>query len=199
MRYDNDTSGERLTHFCEAVGELQRRLAEQDIWVRGGISIGQVHVEEGTNRVLGSGLVRAYGLEMQHAKYARIVLDTALVEYAGRKGNREFISLLNHGSGLGGPTTVYDWLHRPDVGVRFEQDVPFFLDYLSPTVRSRNLRKRILHLVEANLSKASIEHYPKYDWVRRYLMSLYEGPLRYGDSEALHKELEQARQRLAGA
>jgi len=64
---------------------MQGELINHGICMRGGVSLGDVHFEEGT--LYGPGFVRAYELESIYAKYPRIVIDPKLIEHI-RKDQR---------------------------------------------------------------------------------------------------------------
>lgn len=57
---------------------IQGELITEEILIRGGITLGDICVDE--NRVFGPGMVRAYQLESQLAKFPRIVLDPTLIK-----------------------------------------------------------------------------------------------------------------------
>jgi len=53
--------------------QIQNRVFHQGVPIRGGISIGNLFIQE--NKVFGAGLVKAYELEHYKAIYPRIILD----------------------------------------------------------------------------------------------------------------------------
>jgi hypothetical protein len=90
------------------LAEQQMSLAIQGVWVRGGISIGDVYVSPENGIVFGPALIRSYRLESAYAIYPRLVLDRGLVLHARDQG---FLPGLD------------DYIRRGEDGV-------YFLDYL---------------------------------------------------------------------
>ncbi|MGE0536653.1 MAG: hypothetical protein AB7O68_16905 [Pirellulales bacterium] len=92
-----------LWHELYSLVHAQARLIGAGCLLRGGMTIGQIAVEDGL--VFGPGLVRAYGLESEFAIYPRIVIDPVVFDTLendpllrskrhGLEGDREYIQQL---------------------------------------------------------------------------------------------------------
>ena len=65
--------------FMIYLQDLIHLFLTESILLRGGITIGKVvHTE---NVLMGTGMIRAYELESQFAKYPRIIIDNDLIDY----------------------------------------------------------------------------------------------------------------------
>lgn len=65
----------RMAFFIHSISRLQYDLATLcDIWTRGAVSYGKLHMNENTNEMAGEAFVSAYSLE-KFADYPRIVID----------------------------------------------------------------------------------------------------------------------------
>jgi hypothetical protein len=69
-------NGEGLEALCRAAEELSRRLLRQGYFARGAITKGRLY--HGPDIVFGPALVQAYHLEIEVAKYPRIVLPRSI-------------------------------------------------------------------------------------------------------------------------
>lgn len=72
LAVEDSEDGFRL--LLNAVRMLQSSLSVLDIWVRGGISFGEVFFKKEPNIVVGEGYIKAYLLEKQ-ASFPRIIID----------------------------------------------------------------------------------------------------------------------------
>ena len=70
--YDAEYNEGSLFHELIALVHMQAELANSGVFVRGGVSIGDIFLEE--NEVFGPALVRAYDLESQYANAPRIII-----------------------------------------------------------------------------------------------------------------------------
>jgi hypothetical protein len=96
----------------------QGQLIDSNIIIRGGITIGDVHISEG--RVFGPGLIQAYELESKYALYPRIIIDPSLIqEY---KTNR-LLKAERH--------SVEEELKYLEQLIRQGDDGMWFLDYVA--------------------------------------------------------------------
>ena len=67
-----------LFHELLDIGMMQGDLANENIYIRGGITIGEVSYESKT--IFGPGFIRAYDLESKIANYPRIVVDRKILD-----------------------------------------------------------------------------------------------------------------------
>lgn len=96
---------------------MQGELINHGICVRGGVSIGDVHVDDQT--LFGPGFVRAYELESVYANFPRIVVDPALIQQL--QEDKRLAS--NH-------NTLVDEFAYISKNIRRESDGIYFIDYL---------------------------------------------------------------------
>lgn len=84
----------RMAGFFHSISRLQYELATVcDIWTRGAISSGKLHIDELTNEMAGAAFVSAYSLE-KFADYPRIVIDPRVCA-AVRLNPAEFVLKIN--------------------------------------------------------------------------------------------------------
>jgi hypothetical protein len=67
-----------LFHELLDIGMMQGDLANENVYVRGGITIGEISSENET--IFGPGFIRAYDLESKIANYPRIVVDRKIFD-----------------------------------------------------------------------------------------------------------------------
>lgn len=96
---------------------MQGELINHGICVRGGVSIGDVHIDDQT--LFGPGFVRAYELESVYANFPRIVVDPALIQQLQK--DKRLASTHN---------TLADELAYIRKNIRRESDGIYFIDYL---------------------------------------------------------------------
>ncbi|MFG1191795.1 hypothetical protein [Xanthobacter flavus] len=70
--FDSEYSSGALFHEALSLVHAQGELISDGILLRGGMTTGDVHVED--NAIFGPGFIRAYGLESEFANYPRIVV-----------------------------------------------------------------------------------------------------------------------------
>lgn len=66
-----------LFHELLDIGMMQGDLANNNIYIRGGITVGDISYEDGN--IFGPGFIRAYDLESKIANYPRIVVDRKIL------------------------------------------------------------------------------------------------------------------------
>lgn len=96
---------------------IQGELINHGICVRGGVSIGDAHVDDQT--LFGPGFVRAYELESVYANFPRIVLDPALIQQLHE--DRRLASTHN---------SLQEEFAYISKNIRRESDGIYFVDYL---------------------------------------------------------------------
>jgi hypothetical protein len=88
--------------FFAAISLLQGLLAfEQDIWMRGSVSVGNLFIDETRNILVGPAFVQAYQLE-QNADYPRIIIDPRVCDRLSLTQNtfRDRINAAGNGENL---------------------------------------------------------------------------------------------------
>lgn len=162
----------KLANFVIALQMLQGELAEKDVWIRGGVSIGDVHFDEEKNIVFGPAFIEAYDLESKYAKYPRIILDQKFIEILGCQFAKEFIELLNKtaSDNFWPYRVLYVWrLGKTEMG-SFRKDYPLFIDYLAAYTNHEQYKKlESFALILRNASIRSPVAYEKFRWVGDYL------------------------------
>jgi hypothetical protein len=168
---------ERLKYVREfflAVSLLQAELALEDIWLRGGISIGELSFDVGKNIVFGPALIQAYDLESRHAKYPRVLVDQNLLGYLNCRTTYQFMVKLNSSVrddiAKWQSSIIFPW----GVGVKeynsFRRDYPLFIDYLVQfmvTERYAELESIVRNIQTS--SNSAPEAYEKLRWVGDYI------------------------------
>lgn len=96
---------------------MQGELINHGIFIRGGVSIGDVHADE--QMLFGPGFVRAYELESVYANFPRIVVDPALIQQLYK--DKRLASSHN---------TLVDEFDYISKNIRRESDGIYFIDYL---------------------------------------------------------------------
>ena len=75
---DKIDMGNLYMNLLYGLSEFLVQYTKEDIFFRGGITTGNLYYDEKLHFVFGSGLVKAYSLESNIAKYPRIVIDKEL-------------------------------------------------------------------------------------------------------------------------
>lgn len=175
-----EDNAESFVSLLKAIRTLQTYLARRDIWVRGGISVGEVHFDHKSNTVVGKGFINAYLLEKE-AIYPRVMIDPQIL---GKQAltRREFYKNLNKE-----PHERKDGklIHDYGVGghVRYTNDDSIFVCYANKLLsrslyeeRNRNPDQTSdIELVYEFLQKnlyGSQKHYSKYLWLKKYFQEV---------------------------
>lgn len=166
---------ERLRHFLLAIAIIQSTFATNNIWLRGGVSIGDVCFEPSQSFIVGPGYIQAYNLE-KIAKFPRVIVDVKIINELGFSTSQELIEAVNL-KGSGGvnfdnwkENILFDWKNIIQLNAPLKQDVPLFIDYFSTTIKDSKQMSHILSLLKQNLL-SGIPHFEKYHWVGNYLMN----------------------------
>lgn len=160
--YGTERSESTLLIELEDVALAQWLLARQGIFVRGGMTEGDILIS--TNRAFGPAFVRAYRLETQFASVPRIVLDPKLI--AELRKNR-----LLRARGKTLRSEIKDVRHQ----LRQSDDGLWFIDYLwviaedSSRSQRADLRQHKAMILEKGAGLDSSDKLvPKYTWLARY-------------------------------
>jgi hypothetical protein len=90
-----DLTTDNLRLLLRAVQTIQARCAIENIWIRGAITIGDIHFDRELNIVVGNGLTDAYLLESQE-KFPRVIIDPKILKVEfGFGTRRSFIKEYN--------------------------------------------------------------------------------------------------------
>jgi len=160
-----------LRQLCIAVKNIQAELAIHNIWLRGAISSGKTYFDQENNQIIGPAFINAYLLEEEIAIFPRVILDNKLLFELNYNGSDEFINAIN--TGTYSEIALYDWSKNIFIGkYSFDQDVPFFIDYLEG-VFSDDYKFNVISNNIKNGMYANSKVYKKYRWVANYLYSIY--------------------------
>jgi hypothetical protein len=157
-----------LFHEIIDLVHAQGELAHQGIFIRGGLTIGEIHQSDGV--IFGPAMVRAYDLESSFANYPRIVIDPDVFK-ALRTDQR--LHAEHHDV-----TQEIKYIKRL---VRKGDDGLYFIDYLG-AIRNEmdepeafpeylaDLKKEIVSQAVSAASNLSVLQ--KYLWMAKYLNSV---------------------------
>ena len=173
-----------LRYLLHVVETIQLRCALSDVWIRGGISWGELHHATNGGNVVGIALVKAYRLE-QEAKYPRVILDPSLipdffVPLKGAGDREELIKDVNltfNAPAYSG-TFLYDESKNKGNGYQgfFLDDVPFFVNYFGTLYEKRITeaeREKIGEYIRKRIySNYNPSIYSKYRWVVDYIKAI---------------------------
>jgi hypothetical protein len=170
--------------LCIALADLQYNLAKNDIWIRGGVSYGEMEISESSIndiqkflRMYGKPLIQAYEIESKIAKFPRVVIDPSLIESLGYTTSIEMIEDTNKDIDYANwrGDVLFLW---PNRNSRLVQDVPMFIDYLEYLFHDfghfeSNKSDIFVEVLRRNIN-GNPSHYEKYRWVADYLITKAE-------------------------
>ena len=162
-----------LRQLCIAVGKIQKKLALNDIWLRGAISSGKTFYDQANNQIVGPAYISAYQLEEELAIYPRVILDNRIINDLNFESSDEFIKEINNnGSNEEEYIALYDWNKNESVTNRnIEQDVLFFIDYLHDIINNSSELEDIYKNIKSNIY-SSTRISKKFRWVTNYLYTI---------------------------
>lgn len=169
-----DTESENthnLRQLCIAILSIQRKLVNNDIWIRGGISYGDTSFNESRNQIVGSAYIDAYLLEEKMAKYPRVILDNKIIKELKCKNSSCLINKINkhnQNNPLHLGNVLYDWNNSYNLDVMLEKDIPLFIDYMQ---LERKSMLKVIQFIEKN-TQQNLELYNKFKWVSKYLITI---------------------------
>lgn len=160
-----------LQYLLKAISIIQYRCACEDIWLRGGVSYGDIIYTD--SNIAGRAYIKAYQLETV-AEFPRVIVDAEMMRdlFQGLSAG-EMIQLINEPENsldtCNGP--LYDHTDIVARGTEFKNDYMFFVHYLSK-VRlkwEQDDFKNIWSHLRYNMYESSPSVYRKYRWVVEYL------------------------------
>lgn len=175
---------ENLKLLIQSIKTLQYFLARRDIWVRGGISYGEVYFNSNSKIIVGKGFINAYLLEKE-AKYPRVIIDPQILTKLDLT-RRQFYDQFNGQPNeyLTEGKLIHDYgLHNTP---RNTEDDTFFVCYASKTILKSSIDQPLLinegekdldmvyNHIRKNLYNSQ-KHYSKYLWLKKYFHeAIYE-------------------------
>ena len=187
---DPTRNTEILRQICIAVSKIQKRLALNDIWLRGAISCGETYFNEENNQIVGPAYIDAYLLEEDMAIYPRVILDNTIFQDLEFESSDDFIKEINKPDlNEERYIALYDWNKNKTITNRtIDQDVLFFIDYLESIVGNKIEFKQIYNNIKANIySNTRISR--KFRWVSNYLYTIALRDEYKNDTEIMRERL----------
>lgn len=162
-----------LRQLCIAVRRIQKKLALNNIWLRGAISSGKTYFDQDNNQIVGPAYINAYQLEEELAIYPRVILDNRIINDLNFDSSDEFIKEINYEKSENeSNVALYDWNKNEFItNHSIEQDVLFFIDYLYDVINSNEEFRKIYNNIKENLY-SSTKISKKYRWVTNYLYTI---------------------------
>jgi len=150
---------------------IQAKLSIQGIWLRGGLTFGEMYFDSEKNVVVGKALIEAINLEKQ-AIYPRVILSPKIVSMISDGNYRNFISHCNNGKE--GSKLIHDY--NTSVEYRITQNDSIFVSYahflISESLKSEEefvnskLMQALKSIKESLFSEQA--HYLKYKWLKDF-------------------------------
>jgi len=159
-------SVEEFITLLHAVQTIQAKLVLNDIWVRGGISFGEVFFDSRNHLVVGKGLIQAYQLESQ-AKYPRVIIDTPIILKIAQD-RMSFFELINPQKGS---SDLNRLLNVPHSDITNDN---FFVSYAHKVILELVIEldlERLYEILRLRLYSDS-NYYDKYHWVINYFQDV---------------------------
>ena len=176
---ERNSAFKHLRHLLNAVERIQYRCALQDVWIRGGISWGNLNHDI---NVVGEGLVKAYRLETT-ARFPRVLFDMNLIsgffekKYGGPENRTQLLNEINmtwgaveySGKFLFDRTKLENSFHG-----MFQDDGLLFIHFMNSVYEEEiETRLKLADTLRKRLyTAANPEVYAKYQWVVHYLLTL---------------------------
>lgn len=173
------TNIEDFISMLISIAKIQAILGTQNIWLRGGISIGKLHFDKNSPLIVGEGLINAYTLEEKLAIVPRILIDTKIINHFKTSKN-ELMETLNSKFN-GSPeyqNIIYNYLPLLEYNELYEDGFLYvsYTKYLICRVLNwDNLNSEygiiIIDFIKKfkNNMYSNSEYYPKYQWIRSHL------------------------------
>lgn len=168
---NTEANTEALTKLCKTIKLIQQKLALHNIWVRGGVSYGDIYFDNERKQVIGKGYINAFYLERDYAIYPRVILDNKIVGFLGFKTSEECICRINELE----ENLLYRWerdfhkvkdQHKIVYGIK--KDVSLFIDFIDME-DMKNLSIYANFIIDN--ANENIKIYPKYLWLAQYIIS----------------------------
>lgn len=162
---DINKSMHNLRQLCIVILSLQKKLYkyDDDIWLRGGISVGEIYFNKNKNQIVGKAYIDAFKIEENIAKNSRVVLDNAIMNEFGIDNASDFIDYMNNFNQSRPESWTYNVLYEWNSYDILEKDVPLFIDYIHTDDEIRAALSKI------KKNATDIRVYTKYQWLTKYL------------------------------
>lgn len=176
----NEDNLEMLRQLCMAIGLIQQSLAIKGIWLRGAICYGDTYFDSINSQIVGPAYVEAYLLEEKLAVNPRVILDSKLIPVLGYRNATELIDAVYKADQGGfqysnwGSRVLFEWSDPiGNLVTEIAQDLPLFIDYLSPLLESHNTQaiEKVLDNIQTSMY-SNVQVYSKYRWVVDYIKAI---------------------------
>lgn len=181
---------EDFMHMLSSIRTLQALLATYGIWVRGGITFGEVFVDNDKNIIVGKGYIKAYLLEKE-AIYPRVIIDPSILSKKNLTRHEFYEKYDSHKHR---DPLKYKRIHDYDFynHKRYTQDDAIFLCYANAVIIKSFKTDGTTTLVDTYRHiKVGLygeqKHYHKYLWLKKYFLECLEEIDLYADNNFPHK------------
>lgn len=180
-KHDLERKRELYKSICIASAQLQVELLTQNIWIRGGISHGEMIFEESTDTIIyGDAFIKAYELEEKTAIYPRIVVDPNVLDFLGFPTLKETFDYFNGNDYTNWKGDIlFDTIkfYNDSIKERYiTLDTPIFLDFAESIINMSQLTdincptgSELSVSLRKKLITSNSKIYKKYNWSRNYL------------------------------
>lgn len=189
------TNIEDFTSMLISIAKIQAILGTQNIWLRGGISIGKLHFDKNSPLIVGEGLINAYLLEEKLANVPRILIDTKIINHFKTSKNeiKETLNSKFNGASVY-QNILYNYLPLLDYNELYEDGFLYvsYTQYLICRVLNWDnlnseygvINNDFIKKFKTNMYSNS-EYYPKYQWIRSHLQVSMIGLIRYMEKKKI--------------
>jgi len=119
----------RIFDEVETLGFRQSLLANQGIFVRGGITVGEIFAERET--IFGPALIDAYELESKYANWPVIAIDSAVIEWIDAQAPKFLDERIARDGASRGKIFGLAWLGQGFATISQTANTLYYVDYLN--------------------------------------------------------------------
>ncbi len=173
------TNISNFTSMLISIAKIQAILGTQNIWLRGGISIGKLHFDKNSPLIVGEGLINAYLLEEKLANVPRILIDTKIINHFSTSKSAMTKDL---NCKFNGPSVyqniLFDFLPLLEFDELYEDGFLYvsYTKYLICRILNWDKLNSGFWVDSNDFTKefktnmySNSEYYPKYQWIRSKL------------------------------
>ncbi len=163
-----DNKAIALRYLLHMVEELQYQCAIEDIWLRGGVSFGEILTSDSNS----PGYLRAYSLETK-AEFPRVLVDAKMMrDIFGDSSTSKQLEMINRVDSQGfSQATLYEFPQPAYPKTHFKPDYPFFVHYLNRVKEPYKVVEfaKLWKNVRKNVYNSDPRIFQKHSWVAEYL------------------------------
>lgn len=162
---------ENLKLLLRAVQTIQARCAVENIWIRGAITIGDIHFDRKLNIVVGNGLTDAYLLE-QEERFPRVIIDPKILrEEFGFGTRKKFINTYNDSHLRKNSPLIHEPFRDSEL---IDSDAIFVAIAERIIFEVNDNLETVYKNIQSELYKSQHTH-SKYLWLKRYFAEVLTG------------------------